>query len=116
MAPAPSGPLTDIDSKQLQLQRSRRPLPKCPDEQLGFGKVITDHMLKVEWKANKGWGAPAIVPAGPVGLHPFAHVFHYAIECYEGMKAYVDGDGRTRLFRPETVSYTHLTLPTIYSV
>ena len=101
MAPAPSGPLTDIDSKQLQLQRSRRPLPKCPDDQLGFGKVITDHMLKVQWSAGKGWAAPQIVPSGPVGLHPFAHVFHYAIECYEGMKAYVDGDGRTRLFRPE---------------
>ena len=55
-----------IQFSKLQVQRSARPLPKCPDDQLGFGKVITDHMLKVEWKANKGWGAPAIVPAGPV--------------------------------------------------
>ena len=101
MAPAPSGPLADIDSKQLQVQRTRRPLPKCPDEQLGFGKVITDHMLKVQWRSGKGWAAPQIVPSGPVGLHPFAHVFHYAIEAYEGMKAYVDDDGETRLFRPD---------------
>jgi branched-chain amino acid aminotransferase len=101
MAPPPSGPLADIDSKQLQVQRTRRPLPKCPDEQLGFGKVITDHMLKVQWRSGKGWAAPQIVPSGPVGLHPFAHVFHYAIECYEGMKAYVDDEGETRLFRPD---------------
>ena len=65
---------------KLQVQRSQRPLPKCPDDQLGFGKVITDHMLQVKWSAGKGWGAPRIIPTGPVGLHPFAHVFHYAIE------------------------------------
>lgn len=43
-------------------------------------QVITDHMLKVQWTAAQGWGAPEICPAGPVGLHPFSHVFHYAIE------------------------------------
>lgn len=101
MAPPPTGPLTDIDSEQLTVTKSRRPLPKCPDSELGFGKVITDHMLKIQWHAGKGWGAPAIIAAGPIGLHPFAHVFHYAIECYEGMKAYVDDAGETRLFRPE---------------
>ena len=38
-------------------------------------------MLQVKWSAGKGWGAPRIIPTGPVGLHlPFAHVFHYAIE------------------------------------
>ena len=26
------------------------------------------------------WAAPEILPSGPIGLHPFAHVFHYAIE------------------------------------
>ena len=58
-------------------------------------------MLKVEWSVDGGWGAPAIVPSGPVGLHPFAHVFHYAVECYEGMKAYVDSNDRVRLYRPQ---------------
>lgn len=58
-------------------------------------------MLKVEWSVDGGWGAPAIVPSGPVGLHPFAHVFHYAVECYEGMKAYVDTNDRVRLYRPQ---------------
>jgi branched-subunit amino acid aminotransferase/4-amino-4-deoxychorismate lyase len=121
----------------------------------------------IKWKAAEGWGAPEIVASGPIGLHPFSHVFHYAIEvhhpdpqaarvtssvrtpgrgrcplstrkptprtcspwcqsvvaggggggvvgvtaegwarsgrgaqCYEGMKAYIDSNGKTRLFRP----------------
>jgi branched-subunit amino acid aminotransferase/4-amino-4-deoxychorismate lyase len=28
-------------------------------------------------------------------------VFHYALECFEGMKAYRDKDGNARLFRPD---------------
>mmetsp|Transcript_20731 Transcript_20731/g.70534 ORF Transcript_20731/g.70534 Transcript_20731/m.70534 type:complete len:370 (-) Transcript_20731:174-1283(-) len=94
-------PLSDIDHKQLRFTETQRPLPKCEPESLGFGKVISDHMLKVVWKASSGWGAPEIVPSGPIGLHPFSHVFHYAIECYEGMKAYVDNEGEVRLFRPK---------------
>jgi branched-chain amino acid aminotransferase len=34
-------------------------------------------------------------------LHPGAKVLHYAIELFEGMKAYRGVDGRIRLFRPE---------------
>lgn len=37
-------------------------------------------MLKVTWTTSHGWSAPEIVPSGPIGLHPFSHVFHYAIE------------------------------------
>ena len=59
--PRPSSPAPRQFAK-LQVQRSQRPLPKCPDDQLGFGKVITDHMLQVKWSAGKGWGAPRIIP------------------------------------------------------
>lgn len=45
-------------------------------------QVISDHMLMIKWKATEGWGAPEIVASGPIGLHPFSHVFHYAIEVY----------------------------------
>mmetsp|Transcript_37333 Transcript_37333/g.71564 ORF Transcript_37333/g.71564 Transcript_37333/m.71564 type:complete len:372 (+) Transcript_37333:69-1184(+) len=93
--------LPDIEATKLKISRTTRPLPKCPEEELGFGKVISDHMLKVRWTAVEGWGSPEILASGPIGLHPFSHVFHYAIECYEGMKAYTDDAGNTRLFRPE---------------
>lgn len=94
-------PLPDIQADKLIITKTTRPLPKCPPEDLGFGKVISDHMLRVKWSATDGWAAPEIMASGPIGLHPFAHVFHYAIECYEGMKAYADDNGNTRLFRPE---------------
>lgn len=45
-------------------------------------QVISDHMLMIKWKAKEGWGAPEIVASGPIGLHPFSHVFHYAIEVH----------------------------------
>ena len=101
--PSPSSqrPLADIDFSNLKVEYTSKPREKCPDEQLGFGKEITDHMLQIKWRAGKGWGMPKIVAATSVSLHPFSHVFHYAIECYEGMKAYVDREGNTRLFRPE---------------
>lgn len=109
--------LKDIEFAKLKFSKTTRPLPKCPPEELGFGKVISDHMLKCVWKAGEGWAPPEIVASGPIGVHPFAHVLHYAIECYEGMKAYTDDNGNTRLFRPEknmermNNSATRLNLP-----
>jgi len=69
------------------------------------------------WRADTGWLPPEIVPSGPIALHPFCHVFHYALACYEGMKAFKDKDGKVRLFRPElnmkrfNVSAARLCLP-----
>ena len=36
-----------------------------------------------------------------ISLDPSAVVFHYGIECFEGMKAYIDKNGKIRLFRPD---------------
>lgn len=60
----------------------------------------TDHMLCVEWTVESGWQAPEIKPYQPLRLDPSASVFHYAFECFEGMKAYKDKAGGIRLFRP----------------
>lgn len=58
-------------------------------------------MLTIEWTAEDGWHAPQIVPYQKLQLDPSACVFHYAFECFEGMKAYRDSQGQVRLFRPE---------------
>ena len=34
-------------------------------------------------------------------LHPASKALHYAIQIFEGMKAYRGFDGKIRLFRPE---------------
>ena len=74
---------------------------KLPNEKLKFGATFTDHMLEIDWDASKGWAAPSISPYHKFELDPAASVFHYALECFEGMKAYLDDEGSIRLFRPE---------------
>jgi branched-chain amino acid aminotransferase len=75
---------------------------KVTDEsQLGFGKLFTDRMLVIEWKAASGWCDARIEPYGPFSLDPACAVFHYAQEIFEGLKAYKWADGRLALFRPE---------------
>jgi branched-chain amino acid aminotransferase len=58
-------------------------------------------MLSLEWTASQGWLAPRITPYQNLSLDPASCVFHYAFECFEGMKAYKDKDGNVRLFRPD---------------
>jgi branched-chain amino acid aminotransferase len=75
---------------------------KIEDEtQLGFGKLFTDRMLMVEWKAGQGWIDARIEPYGPFSMDPACAVLHYAQEIFEGLKAYKWADGRLALFRPE---------------
>lgn len=45
-------------------------------------------MLTVEWTATDGWLDPKITPYQNLSLDPATCVFHYAFECFEGMKAY----------------------------
>lgn len=73
-----------------------------PDESaLGFGKYYTDHMFIMDHSEEKGWHNARIVPYQPIPLDPAAMVLHYAMESFEGMKAYRVSDGSIQLFRPE---------------
>ncbi|KAJ1515551.1 branched-chain-amino-acid aminotransferase [Coelomomyces lativittatus] len=58
-------------------------------------------MLTIHWDLKEGWHAPRIHPYEKLVLDPSASVFHYGMECFEGMKAYKDREGKLRLFRPE---------------
>ncbi|KAF7381648.1 hypothetical protein HZH66_014042 [Vespula vulgaris] len=76
--------------------------PKPNVRALSFGKYFTDHMLKIFfYETLGGWQTPEITPFENLVLHPGAKVLHYAIELFEGMKAYRGVDGKIRLFRPE---------------
>ncbi|XP_012533156.1 branched-chain-amino-acid aminotransferase, cytosolic isoform X1 [Monomorium pharaonis] len=71
-------------------------------DKLAFGKYFTDHMLKIHYyEGMNGWQIPEIIPFENIVLHPAAKVFHYAVQLFEGMKAYRGVDGKIRLFRPE---------------
>ena len=58
-------------------------------------------MLSIEWTASQGWLSPRITPYQNLSLDPATCVFHYAFECFEGMKAYKNSEGQVRLFRPD---------------
>jgi len=68
-------------------------------DNLGFGKVYTDHMMVCDYK-NGVWNMPKIMPYQPITLAPSAKIFHYGQSIFEGMKGYKDKDGNILLFRP----------------
>ena len=76
-------------------------------------------MLSIEWTASKGWLTPRITPYQNLSLDPATCVFHYAFECFEGMKAYRNNNGQVNLFRPNmnmkrlNGSATRIALPTV---
>lgn len=75
-------------------------MPPFDVQNLIFGKHSTDHMATVFFDSNTGWGKPKIVPFAPLKIHPFNSSLHYAVQCFEGLKAYKDKHGKIRLFRP----------------
>ncbi|KAJ1728868.1 branched-chain-amino-acid transaminase bat2 [Coemansia biformis] len=99
--PAPGGEHAGIRAATLQTTLTDSPKPIVPKEKLVFGHTFSDHMLAIEWTAGGGWGRPQIKPYGPLQLDPSCSVFHYAFECFEGLKAYRDAQGKLRLFRPD---------------
>lgn len=97
----PSTVPAELSSKSIKVSITKTPKPLTPLKDLVFGRTFSDHMLTIEWTATKGWGRPHIQPYGKIALEPSATVFHYGMECFEGMKAYKDKQGKIRLFRPE---------------
>jgi branched-chain amino acid aminotransferase len=84
----------------ITVERTSRPRPHPRDEDLGFGKIFTDHMFLAEWEEGKGWQQARVVPYGPIPLDPAASVLHYGQAAFEGMKAFRRDGGRMVLFRP----------------
>lgn len=113
--------LLDIDVSKLAITKTTSPKTLLPPEELVFGRTFTgtttttefhdpssliltrriDHMLSLEWTALEGWRPGQITPYQNLSLDPATCVFHYAFECFEGMKAYKDSKGQIRLFRPD---------------
>ena len=93
--------LAQIDPSRLDIRKTgtRKIFPAKED--LVFGQLFADHMLEVDWTAEHGWHAPVIKPYGPFAMDPASSSLHYGLQCFEGMKAYVDADDNIRLFRPD---------------
>ena len=84
----------------IRIERTKNPAPKPDPDNLGFGKIFTDHMFVMDYDNAHGWHDARIVPFNNITLHPAATVFHYGAEIFEGLKAYRTPDGSVQLFRP----------------
>ncbi|UYO48622.1 branched-chain amino acid aminotransferase [Rhodopseudomonas sp. P1] len=89
----------------FDIQPSANPTPdKERDaklENLGFGRVFTDHMAIVRFDQAHGWHGARIEARSNFALDPAHAVLHYAQEIFEGLKAYKRDDGGVNLFRPD---------------
>ncbi|KAI0344018.1 branched-chain amino acid aminotransferase II [Trametopsis cervina] len=94
-SPAP----LDASKTKMTLATSLKSVP--PAEDLVFGQLTTDHMAIVSYDPINGWSDPEIKPYGPLTLDPLSSCFQYSTNLFEGMKAYMGADGKSRLFRPD---------------
>ncbi|MFD5867721.1 branched-chain amino acid aminotransferase [Corynebacterium sp. NPDC060344] len=67
----------------------------------GFGQHFTDHMVRIDWDADRGWHSPRVEAYGPLTMDPASSVLHYGQAIFEGLKAYRHADGSIVTFRPE---------------
>ena len=67
---------------------------------LTFSYTKTNTILKTEFK-DGAWTPVASLTEDYLHFSAYAGALHYAIECFEGLKAFRGKDGRIRMFRPE---------------
>ena len=87
-------------SMEIRIEKTKNPGTMPPENQLGFGKVFSDHMFVMDYDKEQGWHDARIIPFGYIPLHPASTVLHYGAEVFEGLKAYRTASGSIRLFRP----------------
>ena len=67
---------------------------------LTFSYTKTNTILRSVYKDGE-WSPIESLTDDNLKLSAFAGSLHYAIECFEGLKAFRGKDGKVRLFRPE---------------
>lgn len=83
----------------IKITKTQTPGLKPNDNELGFGRVFTDHMFTMQYETGKGWFNPEIRPFENFTLSPACSVFHYSQTIFDGLKAYYTDKG-INLFRP----------------
>jgi branched-chain amino acid aminotransferase len=86
-----------IDIKVIKTEKSR--ISEIPFDNLPFGKYFTDHMLEVDY-ADGQWQQPVIRPFQPISIMPTNATLHYGQSIFEGIKAYLNPEGKAGIFRP----------------
>jgi branched-chain amino acid aminotransferase len=67
---------------------------------LGFGFYDVNCHVRCTWRDGE-WSEPTLVKDPSITMHIGASCLHYGQECFEGMKAFRQKDGKIIVFRPE---------------
>lgn len=109
---------TAFKASEMVRKATKAAPPLPPMAGVKFGTLFAPYMMCVEYNTTEGWGKPEIRDFGPLSLMPQSGSLHYALQCFEGMKAYHTADG-IRLFRPDmnvarlNSSHKRLAFPTV---
>ncbi len=93
-------PTTTIPRTTTPTPRSAAEI-RAIQENPGFGRYFTDHMVTIAWTEDAGWHDARLVPYAPIPMDPATNVLHYGQAIFEGLKAYRQADGSIATFRPE---------------
>ncbi|KAJ6572795.1 aminotransferase [Mycena vulgaris] len=94
-------PIAPLDASLLKIEFAKTLKPVPTPGSYTFGDIKTDHMLVMTYEPLTGWSAPEIKPYAPLSLDPASNCFQYATNVFEGMKAFMDPEGKARMFRPD---------------
>lgn len=87
----------------LDIKVTKTTAPKAKPDEKHLASATITRTICSSWTTPRAVAGtrPRIEPYHSLELDPAALVFHYAQECFEGMKAYRAANGRVLLFRPE---------------
>lgn len=73
-------------------------------EPLGFNYTKTNSIIYAEYRIENGigkWGELKSSQSDEISINVMSGALHYAIQVFEGLKAYRGVDGKVRIFRPQ---------------
>nr|AGT02752.1 branched-chain-amino-acid transaminase [Strigomonas galati] len=101
--------VVSFKAADLKKQLVPNPPPMPQIDGVPFGTNCTPHMLVIDFADGK-WSAPEIKPYADFNLSPNTLVLHYALACFEGMKAYADAKDIERVAAGETLTQQRVRL------
>lgn len=66
----------------MEIHLTKNPKEKPDPENLPFAKIMSDHMLVIEWFKGFGWGTPTIKTHDNLMFHPGAGALQYGSQVF----------------------------------
>ncbi len=87
--------------EQIEIRVKERTSKINLPENLGFGKIFTDHIFEMNYHPESGWHNPTIQPIYKLSMHPATMFIHYGQAVFEGLKAFKQENGEVVTFRAD---------------